>query len=156
MIIENKSCNKRRTPFRGKLPVKSITLISPLGGTFMDLDFQNHQSDLFTDWRPNQTKKEFTQKLQQQAQAEKAQLPRLLTRDDLKKRWDMNSRQSVHQVASKRDFPAPVYAFNQGKTLLYLESEIQIYEINHPWIITPADRFNYSQWIFENVINSDD
>ena len=122
----------------------------------MDLDFHNHQTDLFTDWRPNQTKKEFTQKLQQQAQAEKAQLPHLLTRDDLKKRWEMNSRQSVHQVASKLDFPAPVYTFNQGKTLLYLETEVQIYEINHPWIISPADRFNYSQWIFENVINSDD
>lgn len=122
----------------------------------MNLDFQHNWPALFDDWRPNQTKKYFTQQLQERAQAEKKQLPHLLTRDDLKKRWEMNSRQSVHQVASKLDFPAPVYTFNQGKTLLYLETEIQIYEINHPWIIAPVDRFNYSQWIFENVINSDD
>ena len=39
------------------------------------------------------------------------QLP--FTREDLKIRWQMNSRQSVHQVASKPDFPQPVFAFNQ-------------------------------------------
>ena len=50
----------------------------------------------------------------------------------------MNSRQSVHQVASKPDFPQPVYDFNHGKTPLYLTTEIQIFKINHPWVITPG------------------
>ncbi|MCF7523987.1 hypothetical protein L3X07_14765, partial [Levilactobacillus brevis] len=50
-----------------------------------------------------------------EAQLEKTQSPQLLSREDLKIRWQMNSRQSVHQVASKPDFPQPVFAFNHGK-----------------------------------------
>ncbi len=83
----------------------------------------------------------------------KTQLPQLLSREDLKTRWQMNSRQSVHQVASKPDFPQPVFAFNHGKTPLYLATEIQIFEINHPWVITPGARLAYSYWILHNVID---
>ncbi|MGA3561400.1 hypothetical protein ACE5SX_17955, partial [Lactiplantibacillus plantarum] len=72
------------------------------------------------------------------AKKKKTQLPQLLSREDLKIRWQMNSRQSVHQVASKSDFPQPVFAFNHGKTPLYLDSEIQIFEINHPRVLTPS------------------
>ncbi|MCB7463305.1 hypothetical protein [Lactiplantibacillus argentoratensis] len=110
----------------------------------MDLDFETNKYDLFDDWHQNKTKQDFTQKLQQQAQLEKTQLPQLLSREDLKIRWQMNSRQSVHQVASKPDFPQPVFAFNHGKTPLYLATEIQIFEINHPWVITPGARLAYS------------
>ena len=46
----------------------------------------------------------------------------------------MNSRQIAHQVATRPDLPAPILAFNHGKTLLYLETEIQIFEVNHPWL----------------------
>ncbi|WP_414467561.1 hypothetical protein [Lactiplantibacillus pentosus] len=83
----------------------------------------------------------------------KTQLPQLLSREDLKIRWQMNSRQSVHQVASKPDFPQPVFAFNHGKTPLYLATEIKIFEINHPWVITPGARLAYSHWILRNVID---
>ncbi|MBU7472376.1 hypothetical protein [Lactiplantibacillus plantarum] len=119
----------------------------------MDLDFKSNKYDLFDDWHQNKTKQAFTQKLQQQAQVEKTQLPQLLSREDLKIRWQMNSRQSVHQVASKPDFPQPVFAFNHGKTPLYLATEIQIFEINHPWVITPSARLAYSHWILRNVID---
>lgn len=104
----------------------------------MDLDFKSNKYDLFDDWHQNKTKQAFTQKLQQQAQIEKTHLPKLLSREDLKIRWQMNSRQSVHQVASKPDFPQPVFDFNHGKTPLYLTTEIQIFKINHPWVITPG------------------
>ena len=60
---------------------------------------------------------------------------------------------SVHQVASKPDFPQPVFAFNHGKMPLYLTTEIQIFEINHPWVITPGARLAYSHWILHNVID---
>jgi len=47
----------------------------------MDLDFKTNKYELFDDWHQNKTKKEFTQKFQQQAQVEKTQLPQLLSRD---------------------------------------------------------------------------
>ena len=77
----------------------------------------------------------------------------LFQREDLKERWEMNSRQSVHQVATRPDFPAPILTFNHGKTLLYLETEIQIFEVTHPWLITMSARLSYSHWILHNVIN---
>lgn len=52
----------------------------------MDLDFETDKYDLFDDWHPNKTKQEFTQKLQQQAQIEKTQLPQLLSREDQDKK----------------------------------------------------------------------
>lgn len=52
----------------------------------------------------------------------------------------MNSRQSVHQIASKPDFPKPAFAFNHGKTPIYLENENQISKINHLWVLTPGAR----------------
>ncbi|MBF7138827.1 hypothetical protein ITQ89_09670, partial [Pediococcus pentosaceus] len=53
----------------------------------------------------------------------------------------------------KPDFPQPVFAFNHGKTPLYLATEIQIFEINHLWVITPGARLAYSHWILRNVID---
>lgn len=99
----------------------------------MALDFETNKYELFDDWHQNKTKQIFTQRLQQQAQVEKTQLPKLLSREDLKIRWQMNFCQSVHQVASKPDFPPPVSKFNHGKTSLYLATEIKIFEINHAW-----------------------
>lgn len=121
----------------------------------MTLDFEHNQNELFRDWHQNKTKEEFTRKLQQQAQAEKENLPELLSREDLKKRWGMNSRQSVHQAASRADFPQPVCTFNHGKMPLYLATEIQIFEVNHPWYLTAGDRLAYSHWILRNVLNPD-
>ena len=99
----------------------------------MELDLSNNAYDILNDWHPNAAKEELTAKLTKQVLVEKEQLPKLLSREDLKERWEMNSRQSVHQVATRPDFPALILSFNYGKTLLYLETEIQIFEVNHPW-----------------------
>jgi hypothetical protein len=58
----------------------------------MDLYFETNKYELFDDWHQNKIKQAFTQKLQQQAQIEKTHLPKLLSREDLKIRWQMNSR----------------------------------------------------------------
>lgn len=119
----------------------------------MNIDFTHDYHELFDDWHANKTKAFFTQKMAAYAQNEKAHLPVLLSRNDLKQRWQMNSRQSVHQAVTKPDFPKPVYTFNHGKVTLYLETNIQIFEINHPWLITPGNRLAYSHWILSNVID---
>lgn len=119
----------------------------------MELNLGNKTYDILQDWHPNKAKKEVTDLLVKQVLLEKQQLPKLLSREDLKERWEMNSRQSVHQVATKPDFPAPILTFNHGKTLLYLETEIQIFEVNHPWLITASARLDYSHWILKNVIS---
>ncbi|MDF8367979.1 hypothetical protein AB0X56_10245 [Weissella paramesenteroides] len=120
----------------------------------MNIDFTKYYHELFEDWHANETKASFTQKMTTYAQNEKDHLPTLLSRTDLKQRWNMNSRQSVHQAVNKPDFPQPVYTFNQGKVTLYLETDIQIFEINHPWLITPGNRLAYSHWILRNVIDN--
>ena len=119
----------------------------------MELDLGNNAYDILNDWHPSAAKEELTAQLTKQVLVEKEQLPKLLSREDLKERWEMNSRQSVHQVATRPDFPAPILTFNHGKTLLYLETEIQIFEVNHPWLITMSARLSYSHWILHNVIN---
>lgn len=121
----------------------------------MDKKINIRDDQLLYDWRPNKDKEDLTQSLAKKTEYERGQLPELLSREDLKIRWQMNSRQSVHNIASKNDFPQPILVFNHGKTPLYLATEIKIYEINHPWIITPENRASYSEWIFQNVIADD-
>lgn len=119
----------------------------------MDLDFRNKQFELFQDWTENDTKKKFTAELKQQAAEEKRSLPVILSTGDLRKRWYMENRQSVHNYTKRTDFPEPVLEFSNGKTKLYLESEVTIFEINHAWILTPDSRKDYADWILKNVIN---
>ena len=68
----------------------------------MELDLGNNVYDILNDWHPNTAKEELTAQLTKQVLVEKEQLPKLLSREDLKERWEMNSRQSVHQVATDR------------------------------------------------------
>ena len=119
----------------------------------MDLDFRNNQFELFQDWTKNDTKKKFVTELEKQAAAEKENLPVILSTGDLRERWQMKNRQSVHNYTKRTDFPEPVLEFSNGRTKLYLESEVSIFEINHPWILTPESRKNYADWILKNVIN---
>ena len=120
----------------------------------MTLDFEKYDYELFQDWQENSIKKDFTNKLKKEAQKEKNALPQLLSNGDLRKRWNMENRQSVHNIVRRKQFPNPVLVFSDGKTPLYLETEVQIYEISYPWILTPESRQKYAHWILKNVINN--
>ena len=71
----------------------------------------------------------------------------------IERRVRQRSASSWLLLRTRPDFPAPILSFNHGKTLLYLETEIQIFEVNHPWLITMSARLSYSHWILHNVIN---
>lgn len=43
----------------------------------------------------------------------------------------------------------------RGRTPLYLATEITMFEIENPWLATPENRVNYSNWIFKNIIAND-
>ena len=58
-----------------------------LGGLFMELDLGNNAYDILNDWHPNAAKEELTAQLTKQVLVEKEQLPKLLSREDLKERW---------------------------------------------------------------------
>ena len=120
----------------------------------MDLDFRNNQFELFQDWTENDTKKKFVTELKKQAAEEKKNLPVILSTGDLRERWQMENRQSVHNYTRRNDFPEPILEFSNGKTKLYLESEVTIFEINHAWILTRESRKDYADWILKNVINN--
>ncbi|MCA9766928.1 MAG: hypothetical protein KC455_10990, partial [Carnobacterium sp.] len=118
----------------------------------MVLDFETFNYELFQDWQENEVKQLFTAELKKTAEEEKKSLPSLLSNGDLRKRWQMDNRQSVHNVVKKNLFPEPALVFSDGKFLLYLESEVLIYEINYPWVLTPESRKKYANWILQNVI----
>ncbi|MDN6163418.1 MAG: hypothetical protein L0J01_04465 [Tetragenococcus halophilus] len=117
------------------------------------LDFEDNHYSLFEDWQKNETKDYFTTELKKKVSEEKNALPNLLSNGDLRKRWGMDNRQSVHNVVKKNQFPDPILLFSEGKFPLYLEKEVLIYEINHPWVLTAESRLKYSHWILKNVIN---
>lgn len=119
----------------------------------MTLDFEKYDYELFQDWQENPVKNSFTSELENRAEEEKKVLPKLLSNGDLRKRWHMENRQSVHNMVRKNQFPKPVLIFSDGKFPLYLETDVQIYEINYPWVLTPESRQKYATWILKNVIN---
>lgn len=119
----------------------------------MILDFKKYNSELVHDWQENPIKNSFIHELEKRAYDEKKNLPKLLSNGDLRKRWHMENRQSVHNIVRKNQFPKPILIFSDGKMPLYLEAEVQIYEINYPWILTPENRKKYANWILQNVIN---
>jgi len=120
----------------------------------MTLNFEKDNYALFQDWTQNETKRKYIRTLNDIAQSEKSQLPKLISTGDLRKRWQMNSRQSVHDQVRKSSFPNPVYQFAGGQGKLFLESEILIFEIEHPWIRLPETREKYADWILKNVISN--
>jgi len=119
----------------------------------VELDFQKHEADLFQNWAKNDTKTAFISELEARSKKEKERCPVLLSRGDLKERWNMENRQSVHNVTKKSTFPAPFLEFSDGKFPLYLESEVIIFEIKNPWVLAQESRLRYSNWILKNVIN---
>lgn len=119
----------------------------------MELDFEKYDYELVQDWQENEVKQLFTTELKKKAEEEKKGLPSFLSHGDLRKRWHMENRQSVHNVVKKTQFPDPAFLFSEGKFPLYLETEVRIYEINYPWVLTPKSRKRYADWILQNVIN---
>lgn len=119
----------------------------------MILNFEKYDYELYHDWQQNTVKDSFTNELEKRAKEEKKAVPNLLSNGDLRKRWLMDNRQSVHNVVKKNQFPEPVLLFSEGKFPLYLESEVLIYEINYPWVLTPESRKKYADWILQNIIN---
>ena len=67
------------------------------------------------------------------------EFPKVLTIADLTTRWQM-SRQGIHDRKGDEDFPRPIQYVANGRTALYLESDIEQYELNHPWIKDPEKR----------------
>lgn len=122
--------------------------------TIVTLDFEKYDYELFQDWQENPVKRSFVSELEKRAVEEKNALPKLLSNGDLRKRWNMENRQSVHNIVRRKQFPDPVVVFSDGKTPLYLETEVQVYEINYPWILSPESRQKYAYWILKNVINN--
>nr|WP_258556719.1 hypothetical protein [Arthrobacter sp.] len=120
---------------------------------YLDLNFKKYEYELVHDWQKNDSKVLFMNKLKERVEQERTNLPILLSNGDLRKRWKMENRQSVHNVVKKNQFPEPVLIFSDGKFPLYLESEVLIYEINYPWVLTPESRKRYANWILQNVIN---
>lgn len=115
----------------------------------------NFNTDLYQDWKMTAEKEEMISELENRVSKEKDMMPELLSRYDLKERWNMNSRQSVHNIIKRPNFPKPVYRFSNGRYPVYLKAEIEIFELKYPMILTQESREKYSNWIAKKIIFSD-
>lgn len=76
--------------------------------------------------------------------------PNVLTIADLTTRWQM-ARQSIHERKTDLSFPKPIQYVANGKTALYLESDIEAYEQEFPWISSPEKRRSRQQFIWSLI-----
>jgi hypothetical protein len=76
-----------------------------------------------------------------------SEIPKLLTIADLTTRWQM-SRQGIHDKKFEKDFPKPVQFVANGRTALYLESDVVKYEEKYPYVKSPGARQNRQRFIF--------
>jgi hypothetical protein len=51
---------------------------------------------------------------------------------DLEKRWTAYSRQGVHKLSRRNDFPPPCFALNNGKTKVWTLPDIEASERERP------------------------
>lgn len=79
------------------------------------------------------------------------EISKVLTIADLTTRWEM-SRQSVHEKKKENDFPIPIQFVSNGRTALYLESDIEAYEEKNWWITSPDKRLHRLKFI-RSLIN---
>ena len=56
---------------------------------------------------------------------------------DLEKRW-VYTRQGVHKVSRRRDFPQPSFTINSGKTKVWLLAAVEAYERQRPQLLSEA------------------
>jgi hypothetical protein len=78
------------------------------------------------------------------------EIPKLLTIADLSTRWNM-PRQSIHERKNGIDFPKVIQYVANGRTALYLESDVKKYEQIYPWIITPEKRQRRQKFIWSLI-----
>ena len=107
---------------------------------------------LYISWQMTSEKEAIIAELNEKSNAIKNDLPVLLSKYDLRQRWAMTNRQSLYNYTRRKDFPKPIYHFSNGKTPVYLETDIQIFEIKYPWIVSEESRKKYADWVFKNVI----
>lgn len=107
---------------------------------------------LYISWQMTSEKEAIIAELNEKSKAIKNDLPVLLSKYDLRQRWAMTNRQSLYNYTRRNDFPKPIYHFSNGKTPVYLETDIQIFEIKYPWIVSEESRKKYADWVFKNVI----
>jgi hypothetical protein len=77
-------------------------------------------------------------------------VPNLLTISDLTERWEM-PRQSIHEKKHEKDFPKPIQYVSKGRTALYLECDIVLYEKTYPWISSPEKRRRRQRFIWSLI-----
>ena len=75
------------------------------------------------------------------------EFPKLLTIADLSTRWDM-PRQSIHEKKEANDFPKVIQYVANGRTALYLESDVEKYEEKYPWIKSREKRRSRQRFIW--------
>lgn len=67
---------------------------------------------------------------------------------DLMTRW-IYTRQGLHKLIKSKDFPASVFTINNGKTKVWLLSDIEVYERDHPEVTDESakekKRFGYAR-----------
>lgn len=107
---------------------------------------------LYLNWQMTSEKEAIITELNEKSNAIKNDLPVLLSKYDLRQRWAMTNRQSLYNYTRRKDFPKPIYHFSNGKTPVYLETDIQIFETKYPWIVSEESRKKYADWVFKNVI----
>ncbi|GAQ19135.1 phage transcriptional regulator, AlpA [Oceanobacillus picturae] len=78
------------------------------------------------------------------------EIPKLLTIADLTTRWDM-PRQSIHERITYREFPEPIQYVSNKRTALFLESDIEEFEKENPWITTPERRERRQRFIYSLI-----
>ncbi|MCM3667157.1 hypothetical protein M3204_22410 [Mesobacillus subterraneus] len=79
-----------------------------------------------------------------------SEFPKLLTISDLSTRWKM-PRQSIHDRINYRDFPEPVMFVSNGRTAIFLERDILLFEQKNPWITTPEKRERRQRFIYSLI-----
>lgn len=78
------------------------------------------------------------------------EFPKLLTIADLSTRWDM-PRQSIHEKKGENDFPKVIQYVANGRTALYLESDVEKYEEKYPWIKSREKRQRRQRFIWSLI-----
>lgn len=79
-----------------------------------------------------------------------SEFPKVLTIADISTRWQM-PRQSIHEKKEENTFPKPIQYVANGRTALYLESDIEKYEEQHPWIASPERRRSRQRFIWSLI-----
>lgn len=74
------------------------------------------------------------------------ELPSIVTISDLSTRWDM-PRQSIHERIAYREFPEPIQYVSNKRIALFLESDIEKFEEENKWILTPESRERRQRYI---------